>query len=137
MSINNWTGSGRLGSNPELRHAGEHPVLNLRICANNRRKVKGEWTDVPLWMGVTIWGKRAEALARILSKGDLLMVEGPLQERTYTNKQGVEVKVTECSANEVDFATKSGGQQQQRSEPQGSQQQGGFADDSDELDTAF
>lgn len=112
MSINQWNGSGRLGKDPELRSAGQTPVLNLRICCNNRRKVNGEWTDVPMWMGVTIFGKRAEALARLLGKGDLLLVSGPLQERTYTTKDGAERTVIECLADEVDFST--GKRQQQQ-----------------------
>ena len=113
MSINQWVGSGRLGKDPELRQAGDTPVLNLRICANNRRKIKGEWTDVPLWMGVTIFGKRAEALSRILSKGDLLMVSGSLQERTFKTRDGQDRTVVECLADEVDFSTgRNGGGQQ-------------------------
>ena len=127
MSINAWNGSGRLGKDPELRQAGATPVLNMRICCNNRRKVNGDWTDVPMWMGVTVFGKRAEALARLLGKGDLLMVQGALQERTYTTKEGVQKTVIECLADEVDFST--GKRQQQHAAAAPAQDFGGVNDD--------
>lgn len=140
---------GNLGADPELRstQSGES-VLRLRIATNerylNRDKV---WQDRTEWHSVTVWGKRAEALHRILSKGSNLFVEGSLRTSSYDDKEGIKRYKTEIVAKEIILTGKapgsegggsSGGQRGgQRREgnsygPQGTagrQQQGGGDDD--------
>src|SRR6202050_3246571 len=76
---------GNLGQDPELKTiAGGQAVLNLRLATTesylDRNNTRQERTD---WHTVTVWGKRAEALAKILSKGSQLFVEGRIQTRSY------------------------------------------------------
>jgi single-strand DNA-binding protein len=49
---------------------------------------------------VTVWGRRAEALGKILQKGDLLFVEGRLQTSSY-EKNGEKRYSTEVVANNI------------------------------------
>lgn len=59
--INTVAISGNLGRDPELRatQTGTQ-VLRFSVCVNERRKVGDEWQDVPNWVDVTVFGKRAE-----------------------------------------------------------------------------
>jgi single-strand DNA-binding protein len=76
---------GNLGADPELRVTpGGQAVLKLRLATNetylDRNNVRQERTE---WHRVTIWGRRAEALGKLLQKGDSLFVEGRLQTSSY------------------------------------------------------
>lgn len=49
------------------------------------------------------YSKLAETMSKYVHKGDLIMVEGRLQTRTYTDKNGKEQKVTEIIVENVEF----------------------------------
>lgn len=79
---------GRLGADPELRHTQTGgAVMNLRLATTERVPPRegegGEWTERTEWHRVVVWGKRAEALAKILGKGDSICVEGSLRTSSY------------------------------------------------------
>lgn len=96
---------GNLGADPELRTtAGGLSVLNLRLATSETwlDKAKEQQSRVE-WHDVVVWGNRAEALSRILSKGDGLLVEGGLRTSSY-EKDGVKRFKTEIHAREVCFA---------------------------------
>jgi single-strand DNA-binding protein len=93
---------GNLGADPELRVTpGGQAVLKLRLATNetylDRNNVRQERTE---WHRVTVWGRRAEALGKILQKGDLLFVEGRLQTSSY-EKNGEKRYSTEVVANNI------------------------------------
>lgn len=93
---------GHLGADPELRVTpGGQAVLKLRLATNetylNRSNVRQERTE---WHRVTVWGRRAEALGKILQKGNLLFVEGRLQTSSY-EKNGEKRYSTEIVANNI------------------------------------
>jgi single-strand DNA-binding protein len=93
---------GNLGADPELRVTpGGQAVLKLRLATNesyvDRNNVRQERTE---WHRVTVWGRRAEALGKILQKGDLLFVEGRLQTSSY-EKNGEKRYSTEVIANNI------------------------------------
>jgi|SRR5580658_10043888 single-strand DNA-binding protein len=93
---------GNLGADPELRVTpGGQAVLKLRLATNesyvDRNNVRQERTE---WHRVTVWGRRAEALGKILQKGDLLFIEGRLQTSSY-EKNGEKRYSTEVIANNI------------------------------------
>jgi single-strand DNA-binding protein len=93
---------GNLGADPELRVTpGGQAVLKLRLATNetylDRSNVRQERTE---WHRVTVWGRRAEALGKILQKGDLLFVEGRIQTSSY-EKNGEKRYSTEVVANNI------------------------------------
>jgi single-strand DNA-binding protein len=98
---------GNLGADPELRMtAGGQAVLKLRLATSetylDRNKVRQERTD---WHSVVIWGKRAEALGKILNKGSRLFIEGRIQTSSYEAKDGTGKRYkTEIVANNVILA---------------------------------
>jgi single-strand DNA-binding protein len=93
---------GNLGADPELRVTpGGQAILKLRLATNesylDRNNVRQERTE---WHRVTVWGRRAEALGKILQKGDSLFVEGRLQTSSY-EKNGEKRYSTEVVANNI------------------------------------
>ena len=94
---------GNLGQNPELRFTqSNQPVLSLRLATNERFKNRdGEWQDRTEWHTIVVWGRRAEGLSKILSKGSQLCVEGRLQTRNWEDRQGQKRYTTEIVAREI------------------------------------
>jgi len=97
---------GNLGADPELRFTqGGQAVLNLRLATTesylDRDKVRRERTD---WHSVVVWGKRGEALAKILGKGSSIFIEGSIRTSSYDDKEGNKRYKTEVVANNVILA---------------------------------
>jgi single-strand DNA-binding protein len=96
---------GNLGADPELRVTpGGQAVLKLRLATNesyvDKNNVRQERTE---WHRVTVWGRRAEGLGKILQKGDSLFVEGRLQTSSY-EKNGEKRYSTDIIANNIILA---------------------------------
>lgn len=102
---------GNLGSDPELRFTqGGQAVLNLRLATTesylDKDKVRRERTD---WHNVVVWGKRGEALAKIIGKGSSLFIEGSLRTSSYDDRDGNKRYKTEIIANNVILSGRSRG----------------------------
>jgi single-strand DNA-binding protein len=94
---------GNLGADPELRMTGGGTaVLKLRLATSetylDRNKQRQERTE---WHRVVVWGRRAEALGKILNKGDRLLVEGSLRTSSYDDKDGHKKYTTEVIASNI------------------------------------
>lgn len=94
---------GNLGADPELRMTnGGTAVLNCRLATSesylDRNKQRQERTE---WHRVVIWGKRAEALGKILTKGDRILVEGALRTSSYEDRDGNKRYTTEIVASNI------------------------------------
>ncbi|MFT3773732.1 MAG: single-stranded DNA-binding protein [Minicystis sp.] len=94
---------GNLGADPELRFTqGGQAVLNMRIATTesylDKDKVRRERTD---WHNVVVWGKRGEALGKILTKGSSVFIEGSLRTSSYDDRDGNKRYKTEIIANNV------------------------------------
>ncbi|MFO0618364.1 MAG: single-stranded DNA-binding protein [Polyangiaceae bacterium] len=102
---------GNLGADPELRFTqGGQAVLNIRLATTesylDKDRVRRERTD---WHSVTVWGKRGEALAKILTKGSTIFVEGSIRTSSYDDKEGNKRYKTEINANNIILAGRGGG----------------------------
>jgi single-strand DNA-binding protein len=102
MSINKVLISGNLTRDPELRAtASGMPVLGLGVAVNDRRKNQstGEWEDYPNFIDCTLFGARAESVARFLNKGSKVAIEGKLRwsqwERDGQKRSKIEVIIDE------------------------------------------
>ena len=102
MSINRVVISGNLTRDPELRStSGGTHVLSFGVAVNDRRRNQqtGEWEDYPNFIDCTMFGARAEALSRYLSKGSKVAIEGKLRwsqwERDGQKRSKIEVIVDE------------------------------------------
>lgn len=94
---------GRLCADVELRRTTSGmSVASFRIACNDSRKgPNGE--DITLFMNCTMWGNRAENLAKFVRKGSNILIEGRLTSRKYTNKAGQEVTTFEINADNFEL----------------------------------
>ncbi len=98
-NVNRVVVSGNLTKDPELRQlAGGNSVCKLRIAVNTRKKDRdsNQWSDVPNYFDVTVWGAQGENVAKYLQKGSPLLIDGRLEWREWqaqdgTNRQSVEI----------------------------------------------
>src|ERR1700675_4905104 len=98
-SVNKVILIGNLGADPEIKRTQDgRPIANLRIATSDtwRDKATGERKEKTEWHRVVIF---SEGLCKIveqyLKKGSKVYIEGQLQTRKYTDKDGVEKYSTE------------------------------------------
>jgi len=104
-SVNKVILLGRLGADPEIRYTQSgQPVGSLRIATsenwNDREGNRQERTE---WHNITVWGKQAEICGQYLAKGRQVYIEGRLQSREYTDRDGNNRKAWDVVANQVVF----------------------------------
>ncbi|HET7134561.1 MAG TPA: single-stranded DNA-binding protein [Casimicrobiaceae bacterium] len=96
-SVNKVILLGNLGRDPETRYTtGGDAVTNLNIATSEQWKDKnGEKQERTEWHRVVLFGRSAEIAGEYLKKGRSVYIEGRLQTRKYTDKDGVEKYSTE------------------------------------------
>jgi single-strand DNA-binding protein len=96
-SVNKVILIGNLGRDPETRYTtGGDAVTNLRLATTETWKDKsGEKQEKTEWHTVVLFGRQAEIAGEYLKKGRSVYIEGRLQTRKYTDKEGVEKYSTE------------------------------------------
>lgn len=94
---------GNLGADPEVKTIDSGArVARLRIATNEAYKTaSGDWKDETMWHSVIAWEKLAERVEQQLHKGSLVLVEGKLINRTFTDASGVKKYYTEVRANNI------------------------------------
>ncbi len=100
--INNVTLVGRLVRDPELRRTGNGTaVVNFTLAVNRPYAKEG---DVEAdFINILCWDKTAENVEKYCFKGSLVGITGEIQTRSYDNKEGNRVYVTEVVARSVQF----------------------------------
>ena len=101
--LNRITIMGRLVANPELRYTPKGtPVCSIRIaCDQETKNADGEYdTD---FIDVVAWRGQAENIARRYTKGRMVAIDGRLQIRPWTDRDGIRHYATEILANRVYF----------------------------------
>jgi single-strand DNA-binding protein len=97
---------GNLGKDPEIRYtASGQPVANFSVATSERwnDKTSGQAQEKTEWHRIVVWGKQAESCNTYLKKGRPVYVEGRLQTREWTNKEGQKQYITEVVADRVVF----------------------------------
>jgi single-strand DNA-binding protein len=96
-SVNKVILIGNLGRDPEVRYLPNgDAVANLNLATTEKWKDKaGEMQEQTEWHRISFFGRQAEICGEYLRKGSSVYVEGRLQTRKYTDKEGVERYSTE------------------------------------------
>ena len=114
---------GHLGADPELRQTGGGtPVCNLRIATSKRFKDRdNQPQEKTEWHRVVTWGSLAENCQQYLSRGRQVYVEGEIETREWTDKDGTKRYATEIRASQVVFlgTTSNDGARRERTEHRG------------------
>ncbi|MBR57874.1 MAG: single-stranded DNA-binding protein [Myxococcales bacterium] len=128
-SLNKAILIGRLGRDPELRHTQSNmAVCNFTLATNeNRKSASGDGQEHTEWHRVVVWGRQAEVANQYLQKGRLVYVEGRIQTRKYTDRDGLERSSTEIVARDIQFLSSQGDRQDFMGSPQDSYSSQGTA----------
>ena len=104
-NINRVVLIGNLTRDPEMKHLPSGTALcSLRIAVNTRRKDEsGQWTDKPNYFDVTVWGGQGESVAKYLSRGSGLLVDGRLEWREWDAQDGTKRQAVEIIAENTQF----------------------------------
>lgn len=94
---------GRLTRDPELKTTPNGVnVCSFGIAVDRRYQTKGEEKKTDFF-NIVAWRQAGEFVSRYFKKGNMILVEGELQTRQYTNKDGINVTVTEIIAEHLSF----------------------------------
>ena len=104
-SLNRVLLIGNLTRSPELRHTADGlAVADMRLAVNRQyTSQSGEKRSEATFLTVVVWGKQAEASAQHLGKGSQVFVEGRIQIREWSGKDGQKRTATEIVAETVQF----------------------------------
>lgn len=77
-------------------------VLSFRIAVDRSYQAKGEEKKVDFF-NIVAWRSTAEFISRYFAKGKMILVDGELQTRQYTDKNGITQNVVELVVGSAHF----------------------------------
>ena len=94
--MNSITVAGQLGKDAEVKYLNSgDPVCSFSVADSQGRDKS------TIWWNCSLFGKRAEALAPYLTKGQSVTVVGSVSEREYTDKSGNHRKSMDVRVSEI------------------------------------
>lgn len=114
MDLNKVLIVGRVTADPQLRTTpGGQSVTTIGVATNR------VWTDksnqrqeATEFHNVVLWGRQAEVAGQYLKKGAMVLIEGRLQTRSWTDKAGGQRRTTEIMAERLQLGPRPMGQGQ-------------------------
>ena len=97
LDMNRATLLGRAGRDPDVRdlkNGGKAATFSLATTEKWTDR-EGRPSEATEWHRVVVYGPTVEAVAKMLRKGDRVMVEGRIATRGFTDREGNERAVTE------------------------------------------
>ena len=103
MSVNKVILVGRLGRDPETRYMPNgDAITNFSLATDEQwRDRNGERQTRTEWHNITLFGKLGEIASQYLRKGSQVFIEGKIQSRKYTGKDGIERTAYDIIGNEM------------------------------------
>lgn len=99
---------GHLGRDVDTKFLSDGTLVANFSIATSRKRKDGE---VSTWWRCVLFGKRGEALAQYLHKGDPVLIQGEPYLRSYTAQDGTERQSLECDVREWAFVSSKGDRQ--------------------------
>ncbi len=120
---------GNLRNDPEVRYLEDGTcVANVSIATTEKWKDKrGEKQSKTEWHRVSFFGKLAEIVAEYCQKGMTIYVEGRIETRKWTDKEGIERYTTGIKGDDMkmlSFPKQDDGDKTSRSQPSSSNNHG-------------
>jgi single-strand DNA-binding protein len=110
-SVNKVILVGNLGRDPEMRYmpSGD-AIASFSVATTDTWKDKsGAKQEKTEWHRISMFGKQAEIAGQYLKKGSSVYIEGRLQTRKWTDKEGHERQTTEVVADRMQMLGGRGG----------------------------
>ena len=100
--MNRVTLYGNVGKDPESKTINGSTVTKFSLATNKTYPNKaGEKISETSWHNIVLWGKVAEIASKYVKKGSSLIIEGEINYRSYENKEGQTVYMTEIIASNM------------------------------------
>ena len=115
---------GRLTKDPEFRTTPSGVDVSTFTLAVNRNFKNKDGEQQADFINCVVFRKQAENVKNFLSKGSLAGVDGRMQSRSYENKEGQRVYVTEVVCDSVQFLEPKNNNQQNNQQQNGQTQTG-------------
>lgn len=119
-SLNKVTLIGNLGADPETRYmTNGDAVCNINLATTDswRDKASGEQREATEWHRLVFYRRLAEIASQYLRKGAQIYVEGKIQTRKWTDKDGIDRYTTQVVVDEMKMLGKrQGGSEQPTSD---------------------
>ena len=108
---------GRVGSTPKVNGK----VVTFSVATNKNWKDKdGNKQERATWHSIVSFGKLAEICATYLKKGQLVYIEGDIQDNNWEDSEGNKRKSVEIVANSMQMLGGKGDKPQEEDVPMGS-----------------
>lgn len=109
---------GYVGADPQVKYLEQNVcVAQLRLATTERGYTMQNGTKVPErteWHNCIFWRKLAETVEKYVHKGDRLYVEGKIQTRDYTDRQGISRRSIDIMVDNMEMlSSKSAGASEQ------------------------
>ena len=89
MNYNHVLLIGNVVADPELRYLPSgSPVCNLRLATNHTYTSNGEKKTDPCYIDVALFGASGERMGQLVAKGQNILIEGRLSQRTWETPEG-------------------------------------------------
>jgi single-strand DNA-binding protein len=106
--LNKQITEGRLTANPELKMTPSAVSVCRFTLASDDEVKKADGSKDTDWVDCVAWRQTAEFVAKYLTKGRLVIVEGRPKKRSWTDKDGIKRSVTEIRVEKIYFAESKG-----------------------------
>ena len=117
LNLNKVTLAGRLTADPEVKQTPNGvAVVTIGVAVNRKYRDENQ-QQVTDFFNVTAWRALAEHIGRYFKKGSSICIIGSLQNRSWTDQQGVKRYATDIIADEVYFVDSRGDSSQGQSAP--------------------
>jgi single-strand DNA-binding protein len=97
---------GNVGKDPEVKKLESGKSVAKFSLATNKSytNASGEKITETAWHNIVLWNKLAELAEKYVKKGNSIIIEGEIVYRSYENKEGQTVYITEIIGNGLHFA---------------------------------
>lgn len=120
-TFNTITIVGRLGKDPEHKTAANGTtVCSLNVATSRSYKQGDDWKEEVHWHRIVCFGQSADR-AKDYRKGDVLIIQGDVRYRKWTDNNQQERTMTEINANSISLGEKYKGAQPSQTQAPGSQ----------------
>ncbi len=128
--MNSITITGNVTKDLELKTLqGDNHVVNFTVATDRRFKEKGE--KITDFFNIVLWGRTAELAAQYLQKGSKCLIQGEMQLRKYTDKEGNQKISPEIKGEVIEFLGGNQGQKQENFAPKVTIEEVDLAEDDD------
>ena len=98
---------GNVGADPQVKYLDQGVcVAQVRLATTERGYTLQNGTQVPdrtEWHTCIFWRKLGETVEKYVHKGDKIYVEGKIQSRDWTDRQGISRKAIEIMADKLEL----------------------------------